>query len=113
MDRRYDYNVDARRAATFYPAIRNYWPALPDGSLVPDYAGIRPKLSGPGEPAVDFIVDGPEEHGLPGLVHLSASSCRDSRLRYRWRKTWWQASSPDRPDADNTWKCLDTAPVPA
>ena len=51
----YDYNVDARRAAAFYPAIRNYWPALPDGSLVPDYAGIRPKLSGPGEPAVDFI----------------------------------------------------------
>jgi L-2-hydroxyglutarate oxidase LhgO len=66
----YDFNVDAARAASFYPAIRNYWPALPDGSLVPDYAGMRPKLSGPGEPAADFMIDGPAEHGVAGLVHL-------------------------------------------
>ena len=45
-------------------------PGLPDGALVPDYSGIRPKLSGPGEKAADFIIDGPAEHGLPGLVHL-------------------------------------------
>ena len=37
---------------------------------MPDYSGIRPKLSGPGEKAADFIIDGPAEHGLPGLVHL-------------------------------------------
>ena len=51
-------------------AIRRYWPGLPHGRLTPDYAGIRPKLSGPGEPAADFLVDGPAEHGQPGLVHL-------------------------------------------
>lgn len=65
-----DYEVDPGRGALFYAAIRRYWPALPDGALVPDYAGIRPKLSGPGEGAADFLIDGPAEHGLPGLVHL-------------------------------------------
>jgi len=64
------YEVDPGRAASFYAAIRRYWPGLPDGALVPDYAGIRPKLTGPGEKAADFLIDGPEEHGLPGLVHL-------------------------------------------
>ena len=66
----YDFNVDPARAATFYPAIRTYWPGLPDGTLVPDYAGIRPKLTGQGEPAADFMIDGPADHGLPRLVHL-------------------------------------------
>ncbi|MFD6317420.1 NAD(P)/FAD-dependent oxidoreductase [Methylorubrum thiocyanatum] len=65
-----DYGVDPDRAGLFAAAIRRYWPGLPDGRLVPDYAGIRPKLSGPGEPSADFRVDGPAEHGLPGLVHL-------------------------------------------
>jgi L-2-hydroxyglutarate oxidase LhgO len=64
------YDVDAHRADLFYARIRTYWPALADGKLVPDYCGIRPKLSGPGEPAVDFMIDGPREHGLAGLVHL-------------------------------------------
>jgi L-2-hydroxyglutarate oxidase LhgO len=65
-----DYDVDPTRAEAFYAAIRTYWPGLPDGALVPDYAGVRPKLTGPGEPAADFLVDGPADHGLPGLVHL-------------------------------------------
>ncbi len=64
-----DYRVDPARAELFYAAIRRYWPELPDGALVPDYAGIRPKLAGPGGSA-DFRIDGPAEHGLPGLVHL-------------------------------------------
>lgn len=65
-----NYEVDAGRAASFYDRIRAYWPGLADDMLVPDYAGVRPKLSGPGEPAVDFLIDGPVDHGLPGLVHL-------------------------------------------
>lgn len=65
-----DYAVDPARAALFSRAIRRYWPGLPDAALTPDYAGIRPKLSGPGEPAADFRIDGPAEHGLPGLVQL-------------------------------------------
>ena len=65
-----DYQVDPRRADAFYGAIRRYWPGLPDGALFPDYAGLRPKLSGPGEPARDFRVEGPAQHGLPGLVQL-------------------------------------------
>ncbi len=65
-----NYDVDPRRANSFYASIRRYWPGLPDGSLVPDYAGIRPKLTGPGEPAADFLIEGPEQHGLPGLVQM-------------------------------------------
>jgi L-2-hydroxyglutarate oxidase LhgO len=65
-----DYGVDLRRADGFYAAIRRYWPDLPDGALQPGYAGIRPKISGPGEPAADFRIDGRERHGLPGLVNL-------------------------------------------
>ena len=66
----YDFDVDPGRAAAFYPAIRTYWPGLPDGTLVPDYAGIRPKLTGKGEPAADFMIDAPADHGLPWIVHL-------------------------------------------
>ncbi|MEZ0172473.1 NAD(P)/FAD-dependent oxidoreductase [Microvirga sp. TS319] len=64
------YEVDPERTEAFYAAIRRYWPGLPDGALVPDYAGIRPKLTGPGEKAADFMIDGPAEHGLAGLVQL-------------------------------------------
>ena len=65
-----DYDVDLRRADGFYAAIRRYWPDLPDDALTPGYAGIRPKISGPGEPAADFRIVGPAEHGIGGLVHL-------------------------------------------
>ena len=65
-----DYAVDPRRSERFYDAIRRYWPALPDGTLSPGYAGIRPKTAGPGEPAPDFEIQGPAKHGVPGLVHL-------------------------------------------
>jgi L-2-hydroxyglutarate oxidase LhgO len=65
-----DYNVDPRRGDRFYAAIRTYWPGLPDGALHPGYAGIRPKISGPKEPAADFVIQGPEVHGIPGLVNL-------------------------------------------
>jgi L-2-hydroxyglutarate oxidase LhgO len=67
---REDYDVDPRRADVFYARIRTYWPGLPDGALVPDYAGIRPKLTGPTEPQADFYIDTPAEHGLPGLVQM-------------------------------------------
>jgi len=67
---RIDYGVDPKRAERFYAAIRRYWPGLPDESLAPGYAGIRPKTVGPGEPAPDFAVQGPRVHGIPGLVHL-------------------------------------------
>jgi L-2-hydroxyglutarate oxidase LhgO len=65
-----DYTVDPGRAARFYDAIRRYWPGLPAGALEPAYAGIRPKISGPGEPAADFRIDGPADHGVPGIVSL-------------------------------------------
>jgi L-2-hydroxyglutarate oxidase LhgO len=65
-----NYDVDPARAEAFYERIRTYWPGLPAGSLAPDYAGIRPKLTGPGEPPADFVIDGPRDHGLPRLVNL-------------------------------------------
>ena len=64
------YTVDPRRADSFYASIRTYFPDLPDNALVPDYCGIRPKLTGKGEPAADFVIDGPPGHGLPRLVNL-------------------------------------------
>ena len=65
-----DYDVDPARADLFYAAIRRYWPGLPDESLHPGYAGIRPKLQGPDGAAQDFMIQGPQEHGVPGLVNL-------------------------------------------
>jgi L-2-hydroxyglutarate oxidase LhgO len=65
-----DLVVDPRRGDAFYDEVRRYWPALPDGALIPGYAGIRPKISGPDEPARDFVIAGPETHGVPGLVNL-------------------------------------------
>ena len=53
------YTVDPKRSESFYASVRTYWPALPDNSLVPDYCGIRPKLTGKGEAAADFLIDGP------------------------------------------------------
>jgi L-2-hydroxyglutarate oxidase LhgO len=66
----FDYTVDPGRADAFYASIRRYWPGLPDGALVPDYAGIRPKIHGPDQPQPDFRIDGPDAHGLEGLVAL-------------------------------------------
>jgi L-2-hydroxyglutarate oxidase LhgO len=65
-----DYAVDPARAEGFYAEIRRYWPGLPDGALVPAYAGIRPKIVGANDAAADFVVQGPVEHGVPGLVNL-------------------------------------------
>ncbi|MDB5732209.1 MAG: FAD-dependent oxidoreductase [Variovorax sp.] len=65
-----DLVVEGARAAAFEAEVRQYWPTLPTAALQPGYAGIRPKISGPGEPAADFWVQGPREHGVPGLVNL-------------------------------------------
>nr|HMN72691.1 FAD-dependent oxidoreductase [Rhodoblastus sp.] len=65
-----DHTVDPARANAFYAEIRRYWPALEDGALQPAYAGIRPKISGLGELAADFWIEGPRDHGVPGLVNL-------------------------------------------
>lgn len=65
-----DYRVNPDGRAHFEAEIRRYWPGLPEGALAPTYCGIRPKISAPGEPAADFRIDGPEAHGIPGLVNL-------------------------------------------
>jgi len=65
-----DYTVDPARADSFYAAVRKYWPALMDGALQPGYAGIRPKIVPRGAPAQDFVVQGPQTHGVPGLINL-------------------------------------------
>ena len=65
-----DLTVDPARGDGFYAEVRKYWPGLQDGALLPGYAGIRPKISGPGEPACDFVIQGPRDHGVPGLLNL-------------------------------------------
>ena len=62
------YDVEAACADLFYGAVRRYWPGLPDGALAPDYSGIRPKLRPSGD--ADFMIEGPSEHGIEGLVNL-------------------------------------------
>lgn len=70
VERADDLQVDPARGEAFYAEVRRYWPGLPDGALQPGYAGIRPKISGPHEPAADFVIQGPAVHGVPGLVNL-------------------------------------------
>lgn len=65
-----DYTVDPARVERFVSAIRRWWPALDPERLQPGYAGVRPKIVGPGAPDADFRIDGPAVHGTPGLVHL-------------------------------------------
>jgi L-2-hydroxyglutarate oxidase LhgO len=65
-----DYAVDPARAEKFYPAIRRYWPALPDGALMPSYSGMRPKIVPPAVAAQDFLIQGPKDHGVDGLINL-------------------------------------------
>jgi len=65
-----DYRVDPQRASAFDAAIRTYWPGLPANALQPAYSGVRPKLQSPGESAHDFVLQGPADHGVHGLVNL-------------------------------------------
>ena len=65
-----DYELDASRGDGFYEAVRRYWPDLKDGALQPSYTGIRPKISGPDEPAADFMISDHHHHGIAGLVNL-------------------------------------------
>jgi len=65
-----NYSVDPSRAERFYNEVRRYWPFLQDGALAPAFCGIRPKITGPGEASADFLIQGPENHGIAGLVNL-------------------------------------------
>jgi L-2-hydroxyglutarate oxidase LhgO len=65
-----DYKFDESHKRAFVEAIKLYFPALDEGKLAPAYAGIRPKISGPGEPPADFMIQGEGKHGVPGLVNL-------------------------------------------
>ncbi|PIN20085.1 putative FAD-dependent oxidoreductase [Handroanthus impetiginosus] len=66
----FDYHVPEDRANQFYPEIRKYYPRLMDASLEPGYSGIRPKLSGPMQGPTDFLIQGEDIHGIPGLINL-------------------------------------------
>lgn len=65
-----DYTVDPARGERFYPAIRRYWPDLPDGALMPSYSGMRPKIVPPAVAVQDFMIQGAQTHGVPGLINL-------------------------------------------
>src|SRR5699024_11122856 len=65
-----DYDVDDQRKSSFVTAIQQYWPALQPDKLSASYSGIRPKITEAGEPAADFIISGPDAHGIPNVVHL-------------------------------------------
>jgi len=63
-----DYDVDPSKARVFAEAVRRYLPGMSEANLVPDYAGIRPKLAGPGEGFRDFVIEELTAQGAPGLI---------------------------------------------
>jgi L-2-hydroxyglutarate oxidase LhgO len=65
-----DYTPDSSMIGAFYSSVSRFWPAVSERDLAWTYCGIRPKISGPGEPAADFVIDGPDDHGIAGLVNL-------------------------------------------
>jgi L-2-hydroxyglutarate oxidase LhgO len=65
-----DYRFDESREARFYEAIRRYYPGLKDGALQPGYTGMRPRITGQGQEAVDFVIQDAAVHGVRGLVNL-------------------------------------------
>ena len=65
-----DYAVDPKRLTSFAEVVRQYWPELDEARLSPAYAGIRPKILGPGEAMRDFCISGPRDHGVAGVVNL-------------------------------------------
>ena len=65
-----DYSFDSVDLDRFVAAIRRYYPGLDASRLNPGYTGVRPKLAPAGEPAADFVVEGPRECGVPGFVNL-------------------------------------------
>lgn len=65
-----NYDIDTSRSANFYAAIRRYWPALKDNDLVPDYAGVRPKIAFNTQVHEDFVIQGSATHAIDGLINL-------------------------------------------
>jgi L-2-hydroxyglutarate oxidase LhgO len=65
-----NYAVASDTPHTFAPRIAAYWPTVVESMLMPGYAGVRPKLTGQGQPNADFRTDGPAVHGMAGLVNL-------------------------------------------
>ncbi len=69
-DNAVDYNFDDSRKQTFIDAIRNWYPDLDESCLQPGFVGVRPKLQGPGDEPCDFLISGPADHGINGLINL-------------------------------------------
>jgi L-2-hydroxyglutarate oxidase LhgO len=65
-----DYALTPEVPDAAVQAIRAWWPGLDPARLSPDYAGIRPRVTGPGQPPGDWRIDGPGAHGVPGMIHL-------------------------------------------
>ena len=65
-----DYTVDPALKPAFLAAARRIWPEAEEDRLQPAYAGVRPKLAGPGMATADFVLQGESAHGLPGLINL-------------------------------------------
>ena len=63
-----DMSVDPAKGSAFSAAASRYLPSLTGVPLVPDYAGIRPKLAAEGEAFRDFVVEEASSLGAPGLI---------------------------------------------
>jgi L-2-hydroxyglutarate oxidase LhgO len=66
-----DYAVDPSHRDAFLVNVRPFLPCLEADDLAPAMAGVRPKLSGPGEPARDFHIAHEADHGAPGFFNLA------------------------------------------
>ncbi|MDA1070200.1 MAG: NAD(P)/FAD-dependent oxidoreductase [Proteobacteria bacterium] len=65
-----DFTVEPEIIDGFRQSVRRYWPDVMERELELGYAGVRPKIHGPESSFADFMISGPEAHGIPGLVNL-------------------------------------------
>ena len=65
-----DYRVDETQKKAFYNSVQRFLPHIELEDLDPEFAGIRPKLQGPGKAFRDFVIAHEEKTGFPGLINL-------------------------------------------
>jgi len=64
------HSVDETQREIFYNSVKKFLPMIELEDLAPEFAGIRPKLQGPGEDFRDFVITHEEKAGFTGLINL-------------------------------------------
>lgn len=69
VDNPTEFKVNSSNLNDAFIEVKKYFPSISKEHLIPTYAGIRPKLIGPGDKSFqDFVIR--EEEGFPGFINL-------------------------------------------